>query len=71
MSNAEEILQIIDDGLLVEDKAIKLYSSILKNSDFIKTIPVESKEKINSYLDILINESSKHERFLNEIKTQL
>jgi len=71
MPNNEEILQIIDDGLLVEDKAIKLYSSILKNSDFLKNIPVEKRDKINSYLDILITESSKHEKFLNEIKNQL
>jgi hypothetical protein len=63
------IFTIINDGLLVEDKTIKLYSSILDHSEFINTIP--EKERIKTLLNTLINESSKHEKYLKEIKSSL
>jgi hypothetical protein len=66
-----DISQIIDEGLYMEDWFTRTYSIILKNAKFLDSLDANKSKKVKENLDILIQETKKHQDFLLRIKKNL
>jgi hypothetical protein len=67
----QDVFKIIDEGLFVEDKISRIYSSVLNNSKLLDGLGQEDAKLVKSGLEIIIQETSDHQRYLGIIKDNL
>ena len=72
MANQNEILNIIDNGLKLEDQISELYYKVTRlRSQLIEKLSPEDQKKFLESIEILIIETKKHSKYLEEIKDEL
>ena len=71
MIETKKINQIIDKGLLLEDRMVKIYAKALKGGTLFKNLTDFDRNKVTMLVDTLLKDTTKHQEFLYEIKNNI
>ncbi|MFC1479937.1 hypothetical protein ACFL5Y_00620 [Candidatus Omnitrophota bacterium] len=71
MMSKEELLTILENARLAEEKSIPIYTKHLKSAVFWTGVKQEDVEKIRETLRILAEESEKHKKIVEDLIEQV
>lgn len=69
--NKTELIKMIEDAIALEDKSIQIYRKHLGTAIFWSGLTEWGREQLRIALDILAQESARHERALASLKARV
>ena len=70
-ANKENLIKLLKQALLAEEKAIPIYNRHLESAVFWAGLPEDSVAKIKSVLELLAKESASHKMIVDKILLNL
>lgn len=65
--NKQELLQILEEGLKIEEEVIPIYSHHINNTLFLSGLTAQKTKTIGNLLDVLKKDSERHRQLFNEM----